>query len=170
MLRIFLLLLNAYLLVFIQSSVTSILLPNFLKPDLMLIWVAYLGAYASLTEGAFLTLFGALLYDVFSGSPFGLFLFVYLIIFFTIKLVAKFLIFGDSLRFQWMLVALSMIFQAFLLIAVPTALEFHDHFFLPEFAWILPQILITCAASWPFFSLWKKLQTLPQRESSELIL
>jgi rod shape-determining protein MreD len=168
--RFFILLLSAYLLAIFQSAVTGELLPNFMKPDLMLILVTYLGVSPSLTAGAVLVFFCGFLYETFSGSPFGLFFFIYLSIFFLIKLLAKFLILGDTITFRLILVALSVTFQAFLIIFLPSLLGLFEILSLPQTIWILPQILITCAACWPLFPLFKKLETLPEGEPSPLEL
>ncbi len=50
--RFFILLLSAYLLAIFQSAVTSEILPSFMKPDLMLILVTYLGVSPFLMAGA----------------------------------------------------------------------------------------------------------------------
>jgi hypothetical protein len=171
--RFFILLLSAYLLAIFQSAVTSEILPNFMKPDLMLILVTYLGVSPSLIAGAVLVLFCSLLYETFSGSPFGLFPFIYLSIFFLIKLLAKFLILGDTITFRLILVALSMTFQASLIIFLPPLLGSFEILSLPQTSWILwilPQVLITCVACWPLFPLFKKLETLPEGEPSPLEL
>jgi len=168
--RFFILLLSAYLLAIFQSAVTSEILPNFMKPDLMLILVTYLGVSPPLIAGAVLVLFCSLLYETFSGSPFGLFPFIYLSIFFLIKLLAKFLILGDTITFRLILVALSMIFQASLIIFLPPLLGSLEILSLPQTGWILPQILVTCVACWPLFPLFKKLETLPEGEPSPLEL
>ena len=168
--RFFILLLSAYLLAIFQSAVTSEILPNFMKPDLMLILVTYLGVSPPLIAGAVLVLFCSLLYETFSGSPFGLFPFIYLSIFFLIKLLAKFLILGDTITFRLILVALSMTFQASLIIFLPPLLGSLDILSLPRTSWIIPQILVTCVACWPLFPLFKKLETLPEGEPSPLEL
>jgi hypothetical protein len=168
--RFFILLLSAYLLAIFQSAVTSEILPNFMKPDLMLILVTYLGVSPPLIAGAVLVLFCSLLYETFSGSPFGLFPFIYLSIFFLIKLLAKFLILGDTITFRLILVALSMTFQASLIIFLPPLLGSLEILSLPRTSWIIPQILVTCVACWPLFPLFKKLETLPEGEPSPLEL
>jgi hypothetical protein len=141
-----------------------------MKPDLMLILVTYLGVSPPLIAGAVLVLFCSLLYETFSGSPFGLFPFIYLSIFFLIKLLAKFLILGDTITFRLILVALSMTFQASLIIFLPPLLGSLEILSLPRTSWILPQILVTCVACWPLFPLFKKLETLPEGEPSPLEL
>jgi rod shape-determining protein MreD len=168
--RFIILLLSAYLLAIFQSAVTSELLPNFIKPDLMLILVTYLGVSPFLMTGAILVFFCGLLYETFSGSPFGLFLFIYLSIFFLIKLLAKFLILGETITFRLILVALSMTLQASMMVLLPPLLGFFENLSLPPVNRILPQVLITCAVGWPLFSLFKRLETLPEGEPSQLEL
>ena len=107
MFRFFILPLIAYFLTLFQSAVVSELLPNFVKPDLMLILITYLGTSPLLVTGAILVFFCGLLQETFSGSPHGLFLFVYLSIFFFIKLLGKFLILGETTTLRNILVAVS---------------------------------------------------------------
>jgi hypothetical protein len=168
MLRFFIPPLIAYFLTLFQSAVISELLPNFLKPDLMLILIAYLGVSAPLVAGAILVSFCGLLYQTFSGSPPGLFLFIYLSIFFFLKLLAGFLILGETITVRVILVAVSVTLQAFLMIFLPPALGIFADFSLPGVSWILPQAGITCAVGWPLFHLFKKLEALPRVEPSPL--
>jgi len=167
-LRFIILMLTAYLLALFQSAVTGEILPSWMKPDLMLILVTYLGISPPLIRGALLVFFCGLLYETFSGSPFGFFLFTYLSIFFLIKLLAKFLILGETITFRIVLVASSVAFQALLMILLPLVVGIFENFSLPDVSWILPQVLMTCAACWPLFNLFKKLETLPRVEPSPL--
>lgn len=167
MVRLLILLAIAYLLALLQSTMASAIFPNFMKPDLILIFITYVGTSLPLMPGSILTLFCGLLYDTFSGSPFGLFLFAHLSVFFLIRLLAKFLIMGETITFRTTLVALAMGVQSLLLIFLPAALGLHNDWALPSPGWILPQVLITCAFGWPFFYLFKKLDTLPRMEPSQ---
>jgi len=169
-LRFFILPLIAYFLTLFQSTVINELLPNFLKPDLMLILITYIGASPLLVAGAILVSFCGLLQETFSGSPPGLFLFIYLSIFFFIKLLGRFLILGEAVTLRIILVAISTTLQTLLMILLPPALGILPNLSLPEGSWILPQTLITCAAGWPLFHLFKKLESLPQAEPSPLEL
>jgi cell shape-determining protein MreD len=168
LLRFIILLLTAYLLALFQSAVTNEILPSWIKPDLMLILVTYLGVSPPLIRGALLVFFCGLLYETFSGSPSGLFLFTYLSVFFLIKLLAKFLILGETLRFRIILVASSMAFQSLSMIFLPLMVGILENFTLPNASWMLPQVLMTCAACWPLFNFFKKLETLPRVEPSPL--
>lgn len=161
MLLFLILLLTAYFLSLFQSAVISELFPNFLKPDLMLIFITYLGTSPFLITGAVLTLGAGIFYDTFSGSPFGLFLFLYLGIFFLLKLLGKILILGENLSLRMSLVVLAIVFQLLLLIFLPPVFGILVNFSLPGPNWILPQAVTTCAACWPLFRLFKILAALP---------
>jgi asparagine N-glycosylation enzyme membrane subunit Stt3 len=168
MFRFFVLPLIAYFLTLFQSAIVGELLPNFIKPDLMLILITHLGTSPLLVAGAILVFFCGLLQESFSGSPPGLFLFIYLSIFFFIKLLGRFLILGETIRVRIILVAVSTTLQVLLLIFLPPTLGISSNLFLPNLDWILPQVLITCAAGWPLFQLFKKLEALPRVEPSPL--
>jgi cell shape-determining protein MreD len=166
--RFIILPLLAFFLTLFQSAVISELLPNFIKPDLILILITYLGVSPLLVTGAILVFFCGLLQETFSGSPHGLFLFIYLSIFFFIKLLGKFLILGETITLRIILVAVSIAFQVLLMIFLSPALGTFFNLSLPGVSWILPQALITCAVGWPLFHLFKKLEALPRVEPSPL--
>jgi rod shape-determining protein MreD len=162
MVRFGVLLLTAYLLSIFQSAVMSEIFPDFLKPDLMLIFITYLGTSPYLVTGATVALGGGLFSDTFSGSPFGFFFMVYLIIFFLLQLLGKVLILGESMVARVSLVALAMVFQLGALIFFPWVFGSLEDFSYPGGHWILSQAASTCAASWPFFYLFLKIfSTLP---------
>ena len=161
MLRFLILLLTAYLLSIFQSALISELFPNFLKPDLMLIFITYLGISPFLIAGAMLSFACGLFTDTFSGSPFGLFLLTYLSIFFLLKLLGKILILGETPVVRLGLVALAIVLQLLLLVLLPWAFGIRESFSFPGAGWILPQAVTTCVACWPLFHLLKKLAALP---------
>jgi len=167
MVRLLIFLLTAYLLVLFQSAVVSQLFPSSLQPDLMLILITYLGTTSTPFTGAMLVFLCAFLYGSFSGSPFGLFIFIYLCIFFFLRLLSKFLIFGETFRSQTILVALSMALQTLLLVLLSVTLGILENLFLPVLKWFIPQALITCAACWPLFQVFKKLEVRRGVESSQ---
>jgi len=168
MFRFFIFPLIAYFLTLLQSAVISELLPNFVKPDLMLILITYLGISPMLVAGAILVFFCGLLQETFSGSPHGLFFFIYLSIFFFIKLLGKFLILGETMTLRIILVAVAIGLQVLLMTFLPPALGIFFNLSLPGVSWILPQALMTCAVGWPLFHLFKKLEALPRVEPSPL--
>jgi rod shape-determining protein MreD len=164
--RFLIFLLSSLLLAIFQSTLVSLIFPAYLKPDLMLILVIFLGVSFPLLSGAFLVLFCGLLYDTFSGGPLGLFSFVYLFIFFSLKLLARFLILGETISFRIILTGVLMGVQILLLILLPSLLGRVNQVSLPRAGWVLPQVLLTCLVSWPLFLLFRKVDTPPAEESS----
>ena len=166
MFRFLIFLLCSLLLAIFQSTLVSLIFPAYLKPDLMFILVIFLGVSFPLLSGAFLVLFCGLLYDTFSGGPLGLFSFVYLFIFFSLKLLARILILGETISFRIILTGGLMGVQILLLILLPSLLGRVSQVSLPPAGWVLPQVLFTCLASWPLFLLFRKVDTPPAEESS----
>ena len=161
MFRFGILLLTAYFLSIFQSALVSEIFPNFLKPDLMLIFITYLGTSPFLIAGATLTLAGGLFYDTFSGSPFGFFVMIYLVIFFLLQLLGKVLILGESIVVRLSLVALAVGVQFCLLIFLPLVFGSLENFSYPGANWILSQAVMTFAAGWPVFRLLKIFSGIP---------
>ena len=161
MLRFGILLLTAYGLCIFQSALVSEIFPNFLKPDLMLIFITYLGTSPFLIAGATLTLAGGLFYDTFSGSPFGFFVMIYLVIFFLLQLLRKVLILGENIVVRLSLVALAVGVQFCLLIFLPLVFGSLENFSCPGANWILSQAVMTFAASWPVFRFLKIYSGMP---------
>lgn len=166
MFRFLIFLLSALLLTIFQSTLVSLIFPSYLKPDLMLILVVFLGVSFPLLPGAFLVLFCGLLYDTFSGGPLGLFSFVYLFIFFSLKLLARVLILGRTIPFRMALTAGLMGVQILLLVLLPASLGKASQVSFPRAEWILPQVLLTCLASWPLFHLFRRVDTPPAEDST----
>jgi len=163
--RFLIFLLCAFLLAIFQSTLISLIFPSFMKPDLMIVLVIFLGISFPLLPGAFLVLFCGLLYDTFSGGTLGLFAFVYLCIYFGLKLLAKFLIVGERVSLRIILVGVLMGVQTLLLILLPPALGIVGRFSWPRAGWVLPQVLSTCLVSWPLFSLFRRVDIPPAEES-----
>jgi len=163
--RFFIFLLTAFLLALLESTLVSLIFPSYLKPDLMILLVVFLGISFPLLPGALLVFFCGLLYDTFSGGPLGLFAFVYLCIFFSLKVLAKILILGETLLFRIILVAVLMSLQSVLLMVLPMFLGIASHLARAPSIWVLPQMLITCAAIWPFFYLFRRVDIPPAEES-----
>jgi hypothetical protein len=127
----------------------------------MLIFITYLGISPFLITGAMLTLGGGLFSDTFSGSPFGFFLMVYLVIFFLLQLLGKVLILGETMVVRVSLVSLAIIFQLFMLIFLPLVFGSLENISCPGAHWILPQAVTTCAAAWPLFRFFRIFSRLP---------
>ena len=164
--RFLIFLLSSFLLTIFQTTLVSLIFPSYLKPDLMLILVVFLGISFPPLPGAFLVLFCGLLYDTFSGGPLGLFSFVYLFIFFSLKLVARVLILGETIPFRMVLTGVLMGVQILLLLLLPSVLGRISQLTLPRAGWILPQVLLTCLLSWPHLPLCRKVATPPAEEST----
>jgi cell shape-determining protein MreD len=163
--RFLIFLLCAVLLVVFQSTLISLIFPSFLKPDLMVVLVIFLGISFPLFSGAVLVLSCGLLYDTFSGGPLGFFALVYLCLYFGLRLLAKFLILGRTIYFRIILVGVLMGVQTLLLILLPPALGIIGRFSWPRAGWVLPQVLVTCLVSWPLFSLFRRVDIPPAEES-----
>jgi rod shape-determining protein MreD len=166
MLRYLVMGLTAYVLVVLQSTILSEIFPDWIKPDLMLILITYWGITFPFLPGSLLAFWAGLLMDCLSGSPFGLFLVVYLGIYFSIKLLGRILILGESFRFRLSLMIFSLALQAFGLSFMPWALAIANHFFLPPLGQILPQMAISCAVFWPLLKLYEKINLLFKEEAA----
>ncbi|MCX5909855.1 MAG: rod shape-determining protein MreD [Deltaproteobacteria bacterium] len=150
----------AYVLVILQSTIISELFPDLIKPDLMLVVVTYWGITCPFLPGSLLTFWGGLLMDSLSGSPFGIFMVIYLGIFFFIRLLGRFLIMGKSFRFRLSLMAVALVLQMFGLSFLPWALGVADHFLLAPSIYFLTQMVMTCTVFWPLFKLQDKINLL----------
>lgn len=166
--QIFLTILVIYLLPIFQSAIISEIFPHFLKPDLMLILIIYLGIYNSLLPGTIKTLASGLFYDSLSGSPLGLFLVIYLAIFFLIKLLEKVLILGENKVMPISLLVCALIFQYLAIPAILFAMGIWKSFSLPKITWLWPQILTTCLFAWPLFGFFRKILTQPIKDFSSI--
>ncbi|MGB9699419.1 MAG: rod shape-determining protein MreD [Thermodesulfobacteriota bacterium] len=169
MAKFFLIVIVIYFLAICQSAIVSEIFPNYLKPDLMLILITYLGIYNSLWPGAIKTLAGGLFYDSLSGSPFGLFSTIYLAVFFLIKLLEKILILGETKIMQMSLLGSALIFQYLSLPFFLFAIGIWQSYSLPEIKWWAPQMAMTCACAWPLFDFLKKIfWQRPQESPAEM--
>jgi len=157
------LLLLLYLLTLLQSTWISEMLPHFLKPDLMLIFVVYVGTLPYLLSGAAIVAICGLLYELFSGCPGGLFVLIYLLLFFLLKFIAKFILIGESLSFRLLLVFAALFLQDLLVGFLPFAFGIlRSMSFLPGWTWILSQAAATSLVGWPLWILFKKVETFPR--------
>ncbi len=141
----------AFVLGILQSAVLTEILPEFVRPDLVLPLVVYLGIVLSPVPGAVLVLFCGFIYDCYSGTPFGLYMFADLTIFFVLKVVAKFLIMGEALILRLILLAFAAAVQVCLFILVPNALGLSGNLEFPSLNRLLGHVAFTCAVGWPVF-------------------
>jgi rod shape-determining protein MreD len=167
--RFFILLAAAFFLSIFQSSIVTEILPRYLRPDCMFLFIAYTGIFHPFIPGVILASFAGLVVDTFSGIYFGFFWFVALVIFFSVKTLGKILIMGETLQFRMSLVGFLMGFQTFLLSFVPLFLGISENLsFLPP-GETLAQIVITCAVCEPFFRFMKKIESIPKEAPSSTI-
>jgi len=59
------------------------------KPNFLLILTVYVALYRSIPEGGALCLVAGYLFDLFSGAPQGLYMFVFILVFFSIKVLSQ---------------------------------------------------------------------------------
>jgi rod shape-determining protein MreD len=162
----FFFLLLAYVLGVLQSAVLAELLPDFIRPDLMLSLVVYLGIMLPPISGAALVLFCGFIYDCYSGSPFGLFMFGDLAIFFLLKLVGKFLIMGEALVLRLVLLAVAAAAQVLLCILLPYLLSFSANLGFPSVERLVGHVVLTCLAGWPLFYFLRRFDAVTRPEPS----
>ena len=77
-----------WLILVLQSTVISYIGCDVLQPDMLLVILVFVGLRRNGTGGAWLALFYGYLADSFSGRPFGTFLFVYVCLFFIVRLLS----------------------------------------------------------------------------------
>jgi cell shape-determining protein MreD len=151
-----------YLILLLQTTWVSEIFSPFLKPDLMLVFVVYVGTLPYLFSGAVLVGAGGLLYELFSGSPGGIILMTYFILFFLLKSLTKFILIGEALSFRLLLVFGVLILQDLLIGLLPFVLGVAPTITYPPGTWILAQAAATSLAGWPVWILFKKVESLPR--------
>lgn len=151
-----------YLILLLQTTWVSEIFPPFLKPDLMLVFVVYVGTLPYLFSGAALVGAGGLLYELFSGSPGGIILMTYFILFFLLKSLTKFILIGEALSFRLLLVFGALILQDLLIGLLPFVLGVAPTIAYPPGTWILAQAAATSLAGWPVWILFKKVESWPR--------
>ncbi len=129
-LRTFFLLLGVgWLILVLQSTVVSYTTYSILQPDMLLIILVYAGIRRGKVNGAGLALSYGYLVDLFSGRPFGTYLFLYVCLFFLVRLLGMRLLL-QTRAVQMLLVAmLSVLIEAGAaglgrLASIPSPLEF----------------------------------------------
>ncbi len=77
-----------WLILVLQSTVIGYTGRGVLQPDMLLVILVFVGLHRNGMGGACLALFYGYLTDVFSGRPFGTYLFVYACLFFVVRLLS----------------------------------------------------------------------------------
>jgi len=156
------LLLLFYLLLLLQTTWLSEIFPLFLKPDLLLVFVVYVGTLPFLFSGAVLVGICGLLSGLFSGGPGGLAMLIYFLLFFLLKSLAKVILIGEALSFRLLLAFGARSLQDLLTGLLPFVLGAAPAAILPPTSWILAQAAATSLASWPLWILFTKVESLPR--------
>jgi hypothetical protein len=156
------LLLLSYLLTLLQSTWISEIVPLFMKPDLILVFVVYVGTLPYLFSGAAVAVFCGLLYELFSGAPGGLFVLIYLVLFFLLRFLAKVVLIGESLSFRLLLIFAALVVQGLLVGVLPFISGILESPCFPPWTWILSQASATSLVGWPLWNFFKKVETLPR--------
>ncbi|MBI4495359.1 MAG: hypothetical protein HY697_00330 [Deltaproteobacteria bacterium] len=169
MIRFLVFLLSAYLLLLLQTTLISHLLPGWLRPDPMIPLVTYLGVVFPMLRGALLVMACGLLLDTFSGAPFGLFMFAYLCLFFFLKSLSRFLILGGSLRFLATLVIASAGLQALLFLLLSAVLSIPGNSPFSGARQVLLPLLATGALGCPLLRIFRHIDPAPGPEAFPVI-
>jgi hypothetical protein len=151
-----------YLLLLLQTAWLGEIFPRFLKPDLPLIFVVYVGTLPGLVSGALLVGLCGLLFELFSGVIGGLAVLNYFILFFLLKSLAKIILIGEALSFRLLLVFGAVIFQDLLFGLLPFVLGAAPAAIFPPATWALARAAATSLAGWPLWVLFKKVESLPR--------
>lgn len=137
-----------------QSALFPRLFPLYLKPDLLLILVVYLGLNENYGSGGLLAyMFGCLL-DVFAGSFMGMYGLSFLVIFFTVRGTVSFFNPENPLLLLF-LVGCGTLFEAALLLLLGFLAQAGDLWLIVG-RWLLPQVFINLVVAWLllFFVSW----------------
>jgi cell shape-determining protein MreD len=156
------LLLLFYALLLLQTTWLSEIFPALLKPDLLLVFVIYVGTLPHLLSGAALVGLCGLLYELFSGSPGGLVLLIYFILYFILKALAKIILIGEALSFRLLLVFGALILQNLLIGLLPFLLGAAPAAVFPPANWVLAQAAATSLAGWPVWVFFKWVESWPR--------
>jgi len=139
-----------------QTALFPRLFPVYLKPDLLLILVVYLGINEEYGSGGLLAyLFGCLL-DVFAGSYMGMYGLTFLVIFFTVRGTVSFFNSENPLLLLF-LVFCGTLLEAGMLILLGFLAQIGDLWIIVV-RWIVPQLLLNLSVAYLILSVITRLQ------------
>jgi rod shape-determining protein MreD len=152
--RILLLTLSGILLLSFQATFLSFPPIQWLRPDLSLIWVLYLGFSFSLFSGGILTFLLGFLLDLFSGNAFGLYTLTRPLVFLIAQLF-RHRFYWQGFSFQFLFVTLATAVEGLFILLLLTALNLSPlHNLYPSIVThLLPQSVSTALVTPIFFSL-----------------
>ena len=139
-----------------QTMLFPRIFPIYLKPDLLLILVVYLGVNEEYGPGGLLAyLFGALL-DVFAGSFMGMYGMSFLVLFFSVRGAVSFFNSENPLLLLFM-VFCGTLLEAAMLILLGFLAQVGD-LWLIIVRWIVPQLLINVFVAYLFLFIITRIQ------------
>jgi len=144
--RIFIYFLIGLLCMLFQTALFPRLFPIYVKPDLLLILVVYLGVNERYSSGGLLAYtFGCLL-DVFAGSFMGMYGLTFLVLFFTVRGAVSFFNSENPLLLLFMVFCGTLI-EAAMLILLGFMAQAGDLWVI-ILNWIIPQLVLNLLIGW----------------------
>ena len=154
--RIVIYFLIALLCMLFQTAFFPRIFPVYLKPDLLLILVVYLGVNEKYGSGGLLAyIFGCLL-DVFAGSYMGMYGMTFLVLFFSVRSAVSYFNSESSLLLLFM-VFCGTLLEAALLILLGSLAQAGD-LWLVILQWIVPQVIVNVLIAYLFLFVVTRLQ------------
>lgn len=123
-----------------QTALFPRIFPIYLKPDLLLILVVYLGVNEKYSNGGLLAYILGCLLDVFAGSYFGMYGMTFLILFYSVRGAVSFFNSENPLLLLFMVLC-GTILEAAILVLLGFLAQAGD-LWLIVLRWVLPQIII----------------------------
>ena len=155
--RFFPLLLTGVLLMTLQTTLLASLPIQRFRPDLVLIFILYLGFSFSNVSGGLLAFFLGFLMDLFSGNTFGLYTFTRPLIFFVAQLVRS-RFYWQGFSFQFLFVFVFSALEGFFILLLLSGVSSTPLHNLYPSMWthLLPQSLFTGLMTPVLFGLFHK--------------
>lgn len=127
-------------LVIIQTTIIPcfLLFDNF--PDLLAIFIIFLGLFRKVREGIPAVFLLGFIMDSISGSPLGIYVTIYFWLFICVKWVIKYLHAGDYVLLLFVIVA-GVLIENVILLGTVAALAPASHFHAPVFKTVIIQVL-----------------------------
>jgi len=149
--------LSGTILLILQTTLLHSLPEWFGRPNLLFLFIVFLGTYLDVYKGAVLALLFGLIMDIFSGVFLGLHPVIYLVLFFALQAVSRHLAINESIH-QIPLVALSYLFTASSIFIFTSILTPENGLYWAWGSEIL-QVLILSVICIPFFNFFHWLTT-----------
>jgi rod shape-determining protein MreD len=129
-----------------QTMLFPRIFPIYLKPDLLLILVVYLGVNEDYGRGGLLAYIFGLLLDVFAGSFMGMYGMTFLVMFFSVRGAVSFFNPENPLLLLFMVICGTLL-EAAMLILLGFLAQVGD-LWLIVIRWIIPQLIVNVFAAY----------------------